>query len=139
MEPIAHPYSLVWHCANRLEYRIFHVLSQRLIRLHKFVCDQVASSTSGVRGTAATPHFNLISANLLNHGPPPTTTTLPLRSTSAKTMAQPSEQSLLGLPPSYSRPPYNPPQYLLSSTGLSRDELVTQYEGPTFLLTTARC
>lgn len=46
-------------------------------------------------------------------------------------MSQPREALFQGQPPSYSRPPYNPPQYLLSSTGLSRDEFVSQYQGLT--------
>lgn len=40
---------------------------------------------------------------------------------------RPVEQSS---PDPATRAPYNPPQYLLTSTGLSRDDLLAQHEGP---------
>lgn len=44
-------------------------------------------------------------------------------------MVQPNEELSVSQPSPFVRPMYNPPQYLLSSSGLSREEFVAQYEG----------
>lgn len=51
------------------------------------------------------------------------------QSTTTKTKATTLEMPPSGKAPAYGPRSYSPPQYLLASTGLSHDELVSQYQG----------